>query len=226
MARKDSTIIYNKHVEICSEYLSAEQFGRLMFALMRDEEPDFGDDTVLSMAFAFISLQKNLDDKKYEERCRKNRENGKKGGRPKKTDKKPLKPNGFFENPNENENENENDNDNENDNENETNHDDSLFHGQFNNVRLSDAERVDLERTYERTGELIDKVSLWLRTAKNDVPDHYGLCLKFAANDEWPKRRVIEPVRPIIVEDPLSEEEQQRKVADMRARLNGAIKSV
>ena len=103
---------------------------------------------------------------------------------------------------------------------------DSVFIGQFNNVRLSDTERDDLERTYERTGELIDKVSLWLRTAKNDVPDHYGLCLKFADNDEWPKRRVIEPVRPIIVEDPLSEEEQQRKVADMRARLNGAIKSV
>lgn len=103
---------------------------------------------------------------------------------------------------------------------------DSVFIGQFHNVNLSDTEQAELEQMYERSKELIDKVSLWLRTAKNDVPDHYGLCLKFAANDDWPKRRVIEPVRPIIVEDPLSEEEQQRKVADMRARLNGAIKSV
>ena len=102
MSRKDSTIIYDNHVRICSEYLSPEQFGRLMFALIKDEEPEFQDDKMLAMAFAFISLQKNIDDKKYEERCKKNRENGKKGGRPKKVeDKKPLKPNGFFENPKE-----------------------------------------------------------------------------------------------------------------------------
>lgn len=234
MSRKDSTIIYDNHVRICSEYLSPEQFGRLMFALIKDEEPEFQDDKMLAMAFAFISLQKNIDDKKYEERCKKNRENGKKGGRPKKVeDKKPLKPNGFFENPKEvgflkNPNENDNDNEKENDNEKDNgfHDDDSAFHGSFNNVSLSDTEYDDLKRTYERTDELINKVSLWLRSAKNDVPDHYGLCVKFAANDDWPKRRVIEPVRPIIVEDPLSEEEQQRKVADMRARLNGAIKSV
>jgi hypothetical protein len=222
MAKKDSTIIYNKHVDICSEYLSAEQFGRLMFALMKDEEPDFGDDQMLSMAFAFISLQKNLDDKKYEERCRKNRENGKKGGRPKKEDKKPLKANGFFENPNENDNENDNEKENDDDNDNGS-HDDSIFHGSFNNVRLSATEYSELKRTYERTGELIDKVSLWLRTAKNDVPDHYGLCVKFANNDDWPKRRQIEPVRPITVTDPLSDDEQREKVVEMKARLNKAF---
>ena len=219
MARKDSTIIYNKHVEICSEYLSAEQFGRLMFALMRDDEPDFGDDTILSMAFAFISLQKNLDDKKYEERCRKNRENGKKGGRPKKTDKKPLKANGFFENPNDNENDNENDDDKDNG----FHDDDSLFHGSFNNVRLSDNERAALSEKYERSDELIEKVSLWLRSAKNDVPDHYALCVKFATNDDWPRRRIIEPVEPITVTDPLSDDEQREKVVEMKARLNKAF---
>ena len=233
MSRKDSTIIYDNHVRICSEYLSPEQFGRLMFALIKDEEPEFQDDKMLAMAFAFISLQKNIDDKKYEERCKKNRENGKKGGRPKKVeDKKPLKPNGFFENPKEvgffeNPNENDNEKEKENDNDKDNGfHDDSAFHGSFNNVSLSDTEYDDLKRTYERTDELINKVSLWLRSAKNDVPDHYGLCVKFATNDDWPKRKVIEPVRPIIVEDPLSEEEQERKVEDMRARLNGAIKSM
>ena len=226
MARKDSTIVYDKHVDICSEFLSAEQFGKLMFALIKGDEPDFGDDQMLAMAFAFISLQKDLDDKKYEERCRKNRENGKKGGRPKKDDKKPKKANGFFENPNDNENENDNEKDNDDEKDNGFHDDDSHFHGSFHNVRLSETEHADLKQTYERTDELIDKVSLWLRSAKNDVPDHYGLCVKFATNDEWPKRRQIEPVRPIIVEDPLSEEEQERKVADMRARLNGALGTV
>lgn len=224
MAKKrDTTVFYQNQIEICKKYFNAEQFGRLMMALFEVEDgnsPEVADD--IAIAFEFMSLQKRIDREKYEEKCRKNRENGKLGGRPKKGEK-PKKANGSFKNPN--------DDDDEDDDEeimmmNDEDIHDSVFIGQFNNVRLSDTERDDLERTYERTGELIDKVSLWLRTAKNDVPDHYGLCLKFAANDEWPKRRVIEPVRPIIVEDPLSEEEQQRKVADMRARLNGAIKSV
>ena len=96
MARKESTIVYDKHVEICAEFLTDEQFGKLMFALIKGTEPDFGDDKMLAMAFAFIALQKDMDDKKYEEKCKKNRENGKKGGRPKKVEEKPKKPNGFF----------------------------------------------------------------------------------------------------------------------------------
>lgn len=224
MAKKrDTTVFYQNQIEICKKYFNTEQFGRLMMALFEVEDgnsPEVADD--IAIAFEFMSLQKRIDREKYEEKCRKNRENGKLGGRPKK-EEKPKKANGSFKNPNDDEDE---DDDEEIMMMNDDDIHDSVFIGQFNNVRLSDAERDDLERTYERTGELIDKVSLWLRTAKNDVPDHYGLCLKFADNDEWPKRRVIEPVRPIIVEDPLSEEEQQRKVADMRARLNGAIKSV
>ena len=221
MAKKrDTTVFYQNQIEICKKYFNAEQFGRLMMALFEVEDgnsPEVADD--IAIAFEFMSLQKRIDREKYEEKCRKNRENGKLGGRPKKGEK-PKKANGSFENPND-------DDDEDDDDEimmmNDEDIHDSVFIGQFNNVRLSDAERDDLERTYERTGELIDKVSLWLRTAKNDVSDHYGLCLNFAANDEWPKRRIIEPVRPIIVEDPLSDEEQREKIADMRARLNGAF---
>jgi hypothetical protein len=90
-------------------------------------------------------------------------------------------------------------------------------------VKLDDTEYSELRETYERTDELIDKVSLWLRSAKNDVPDHYALCIKFATNDDWPKRRRIEPVEPITVTDPLSEEEQREKVVEMKARLNKAF---
>ena len=38
MAKKESTIIYDKHVEICSKYLTDEQFGKLMFALIKEED--------------------------------------------------------------------------------------------------------------------------------------------------------------------------------------------
>ena len=116
---KDSNIFYKSQIDICKRHLNAEQFGRLMYALFEVDEgenPHVDEDII--MAFEFMSLQKKLDREKYEERCRKNRENGKKGGRPKK-EEKPKKANGFFENPNDNENENDNDNDNEYDNDND-----------------------------------------------------------------------------------------------------------
>ena len=241
MAKKDSTIIYDKHVDICSEYLTDEQFGRLMFALVRDESPDFGDDALLSMAYAFISLQKKLDDEKYAAMCERNRRNGALGGAPKgnRNAKKgnknnPKQPNGFQNNPNDNDNEKEKEKEKDNDNENDA----GLFHdnpsdssadqsfssfGEYDNVELTQDQRKELADRFERSGTLIDEVSEWIRNAKNHVPDHYGLCLRWAKKAGWPKRRQIEPVEEIKVEDPLSEEEQERRVADMRARLNVAL---
>lgn len=231
MAKNDTTIFYQEQVDICKRHFNAEQFGRLMLALFEvDEgnEPDVDED--IAIAFEFMSLQKRIDRKKYEKKCETNRKNGAKGGRPRKN-KNPQKANGFFENPNDNDNENENENKNKNKNdddtrfsdETETPHDDFLSFGSFQNVELTETEHDALVREYERTGELIEKVSLWLRSAKNPVPDHYGLCVKFATNDQWPKRRKIEPVEEITIEDPLSEEEQERRVKDMRRRLNMAI---
>ena len=227
MAKKESTIIYDKHVEICSKYLTDEQFGKLMFALIKDEEPDFGDDEMLAMAFAFIALQKDMDDKKYEERCKKNQANGKLGGRPKKGEEKPKKANGFLENPNDNEKVNDKDKEKVNDKEDgfHDDHDDFSLFGPFQNVQLTETEYDALRKQYERTGDLIEKVSIWLRSAKNDVPDHYALCVKFATNDDWPKRRQIEPSEPIVITDPLNEEEQERMVAQMRERVNGMFSS-
>ena len=222
MAKKESTIIYDKHVEICSKYLTDEQFGKLMFALIKEEEPDFGDDQMLAMAFAFIALQKDMDDKKYEERCEKNRKNGRLGGRPKKGEEKPKKANGFFENPNDNEKVNDKDKDKVNDKE-DGFHDDFSSFGPFQNVQLTETEYDALKKQYERTGDLIEKVSIWLRSAKNEVPDHYALCVKFATNDDWPKRKVIEPVEEIVIKDPISEKDQERMVAEMRTKLDAAF---
>ena len=119
---KDSSIFYKSQIDICKRHLNAEQFGRLMYALFELDEganPEVDEDIII--AFEFMSLQKKLDREKYEERCRKNRENGKKGGRPKteKSERLLEKPNGYFKNPNDNENDNENDNDNDNENEND-----------------------------------------------------------------------------------------------------------
>ena len=95
--------------------------------------------------------------------------------------------------------------------------------GHFENVRLTKEERDALRETYANSNGLIEKVSVWLRGAKNEVPDHYALCVKFANNDNWPKRKKTKKDEPIRIEDPLSDEEREAMVLDMRKRLNGAI---
>ena len=219
---KDSIILYQKQTDKCRKYMTADQFGRLMCALLdfaKGEEPEIDDD--IALAFEFMSLQQEIDREKYERICEQNRINGRKGGAPKGNQnarKQPKQPNVDKNNPNDNDKRmirEENDND--------KTHDDLRSFGTFSNVELTETERAALKQQYERSDELIDKVSLWLRGATNDVPDHYGLCIKFASNDSWPKRKVIEPVEMYEPEDPLTEEEQDLKVAEMRARLNEAI---
>ena len=216
-SKKDSVIFYQAQVKICKEFLTNEQFGRLMAALF--ELDDGGDPEVdkdIAMAFAFMSLQQRLDREKYEEKCRKNRENGKKGGRPPKANKA----NGFFKNPNDND--NDNDNDNENVKDNESQHT-SVFYGRFNNVELTGKEYYTLKKDYERVTDLINKVSVWLRT--HEHPDHFALCVTFAENDDWPKRKIIEPVELPEVKDPLSDDEQAEAVAKMKSTVSGLFKA-
>ena len=218
---KDSVIFYHSQIEICRKYLSTDQFGRLMYALFEfseGEDPDVSDDEMVALAFEFMSLQQRIDRQKYEEKCQKNRENGKKGGRP----KKPSKANGFSENPNDNDKTMIKEN---NVNVNDDFHD-SVFHlGSFENVELTDIEYRALKQTYERTDELIDKVSIWIRGAQNEVPDHYGLCVKFANNDKWPRRKEYVPPELPKVEDPLTEEEQSELTAQMKSKLGGMFKA-
>lgn len=220
---KDSVIFYQSQIEICKKYLSTEQFGRLMFALFEFSEgkdPDVSDNEMVALAFEFMSLQQRIDRQKYEEKCQKNRENGKKGGAPlgnQNARKQPKQPNGFQNNPNDNDNDKKmTKEDNENVNVNESQHT-SVLYGRFENVKLTGKEYYTLKTEYERVTELINKVSLWLRT--HEHPDHFALCLTFAENDDWPKRRISEPIKPIVVVDPLSEEEQAEKMAEMKAKL-------
>ena len=117
---RDSIIFYLSHYEIVKQ-LDNEHFGMLYRALF---ETALGNtpkiDKSIEIPFGFIQNQVVLDKTKYDEKCYKNKVNGKLGGRPKKDDneetQKPKKANGFFENPNDNENDNENENKNDNEN--------------------------------------------------------------------------------------------------------------
>lgn len=221
---KDSIILYQKQTDKCRKYMTAEQFGRLMIALLdfaKGEDPEVDDD--IALAFEFMSLQHEIDREKYERICEQNRKNALKGGAPKGNQnarKQPKQPNAEKNNPNDNDKRmirEENDKRMMND---KTHHD--LHHfGTFENVELSETERAALKQQYERSDELIDKVSVWLRGATNEVPDHYALCVKFATNDSWPKRKVIEPATLPDVVDPLTEEEQEERVSQMRQTLGG-----
>ena len=220
MAKKESTILYHDQMAICRKHLNTEQIGRLMLALLEFEEggdPEVEED--IAIAFEFMSLQASIDREKYEERCRKNRENGKLGGRPRKN---PRKANGFFQNPNDNDNENENEAGLSQETSAGSSADQSFSSfGEYDNVELTNDQRQELADRFERSGALIDEVSDWIHNAKNHVPDHYGLCIRWAKKAGWPKRRKEKPPEPIVIADPLDPEEQERMVAQMRKTVGG-----
>lgn len=222
--KKDSVIFYQSQTEICKRHLTAEQFGRLMYALFafsEGEDPEVEED--IALAFEFMSLQQSIDREKYEKKCETNRKNGKLGGRPKKN---PPKPNGFFKNPNENDNENENENENVNVNEDGFDEDDGGLYGVLHNVELAKGEYEHLRATYVNHKDLIDKVSVWLPNSKKEHSgDHFSLCLTFADKDNWAKKKKEKPVEPIVITDPLDPDEQEAKVQEMKKRLNGAFAS-
>lgn len=101
MKQKSSFLIYHEYREPL-KLLTDEQRGQLLMALIDYSEsgvvPEL--DGISMMAFSFIQSQMDRDSKKYENRCSSNRENGKKGGRPKKEnalEENPKNPMGFEE---------------------------------------------------------------------------------------------------------------------------------
>lgn len=82
---KNSFLIYLDYEEQFN-LLTDEQIGQLMRATMQYEKT--GEitelDGMVKMAFSFIKTQLDRDREKYNKKCEKNRENAKKGGRPKK----------------------------------------------------------------------------------------------------------------------------------------------
>ena len=85
---KNSFLIYLDYEEQFN-LLTDGQIGQLMRAIIKYEKT--GEitelDGMIKMAFSFIKTQLDRDREKYKKKCEKNKENGKKGGRPKKEEK-------------------------------------------------------------------------------------------------------------------------------------------
>ena len=85
--KRKSFVLHHDSLELVYEDFSNEQAGMLLKALYRfdafGEMPEFEDST---LKFAFKSFMKQFlrDREKYEKQVLRNRENGAKGGRPKK----------------------------------------------------------------------------------------------------------------------------------------------
>lgn len=139
MDKKNSFVMYSDYLEHFQR-LSNEDAGILIKAILRyvsglvpGEMPPVAD-----MAFSFIRNQLDRDIKTYEDKCKKNRENGKLGGRPKKAngfsekrmDKE--KANGFSEKHTDNDNDSDNDTDNDTDTDNDSDTDNDI-----NNINTS-----------------------------------------------------------------------------------------
>ena len=103
---KDSMIYLFEWDEMCED-LTDEEYGKLIRAVSKyaqtGEKSTFPDRMLRSNFKTMIKATDRFS-AKYKEICEKNRENGKRGGRP-KTEKpngfseNPKKPNGFFQNP-------------------------------------------------------------------------------------------------------------------------------
>lgn len=98
---KNSFLMYLDYEEQFN-LLTDEQIGQLMRAIIKYEKTGIVPklEGMLKMAFSFIKTQLDRDREKYNKKCEQNRENAKKGGRPKKGEKQKdiEKPNGFEEN--------------------------------------------------------------------------------------------------------------------------------
>ena len=159
---KKSFVVYMDWEEALSFFSDAE-VGEIFRALFQYTKngvvPEFSHHS-LNAVFSFMRSALDRDLIAYEKRCQKNRENGAKGGRPKKpieTEENPQKPNGFSEKPKKPDNDNDNDNDNENESDNDILSDSPSpkskkpvkhKHGEFQKVLLTDKEYQKLIDEY------------------------------------------------------------------------------
>lgn len=99
---KKSFILFAEHEEIF-ESLTDKQAGQLIKGIFKYEKTQEIPQLDKTVRVAFIPIKQILDKNReeYIKKCEKNKENGRKGGRPKKSEEteiNPKKPNGFSEN--------------------------------------------------------------------------------------------------------------------------------
>ena len=92
-------MLHNDSLEVLSE-LTDEQAGKLFKAIAKlKDDPDYKLDGLLNAVFIPFKNQNKRDGDKYETICKRNKENGQKGGRPKETQTNPENPTAYFGNP-------------------------------------------------------------------------------------------------------------------------------
>lgn len=91
-AKKSFVVYYD--LEEQTEDLSNAELGELFRAMMgyaiRQQDPAKFDSSAVKAAYRFVRVSLREDRAKYERRCRTNRENGAKGGRPKANERLPF----------------------------------------------------------------------------------------------------------------------------------------
>lgn len=171
---------YEEHLEL----LTDEQIGQLIKAMIKYEKT--GDvpelNGMLKMAFSFIKTQLDKDREKYNQRCEKNKENGAKGGRPKK--QKSKKPNGFeksegnFQKPKKADNENDNDND--------IKENIKEKYGEFKNVSLTDEEYKKIKILFPNDyGERIQKLDDYIQSKGTQYKDFVATLRNWARREGY-----------------------------------------
>lgn len=112
---RESFILYSSWYDAI-KLLTQEQKGELLDAIFNyhisGTTPE--QSSTINLAFRFLKPAMDANISKYQAICEKNQQNGKLGGRPKKTERLLEKANGFFENPNDNDIDNDNVNESEN----------------------------------------------------------------------------------------------------------------
>ena len=180
MTEKKSFLMYTSYLDNV-EILSDEEAGQLLKAIYAfvngNELPKL--DRVVQLTFNPIKSHLERDKEKYDNICKRNSENGKKGGRP-QNPKEPKKSERFSEKPkkadNDNENENENVNGNVNDNKNE-NADDNKNDSSLPDLSLTQTEYETLCAKYgkKRTDSYIKKVQHCARVNPKPYEDAYAV---------------------------------------------------
>jgi len=97
---KSSFVVYKEWRKPISS-LSESQKAQILDAIFeyQDGEEITSTDPIVLMAFSFFKMRFDADKAAYEDKCVKNKENGTKGGRPKKTEENPNKPEETKNNP-------------------------------------------------------------------------------------------------------------------------------
>lgn len=152
---KESFLIYKSFYEPI-KFLDDEKLGKLFRAIFEYQINNVEcQDMEIKMAFEFFKNQFRIDDEKYQKIVERNKENGKKGGRPKKNEISPKNPMGLKK-PKKADNVNVNDNVNGNENDNDTT---------TNNIYEY------VEKNFNRllTPIEIDKISQWLSLYEEDI---------------------------------------------------------